>query len=149
MAQTSCVMLTSSDRERLAAIISDRNCLQKHVQRARIILHSDERLPVQEVARRAGVSRPAVWRWQQRFAEEGVEGLLRDKTRPPGKAPLPPETVAQVLALTCSEPPGEVTHWTGRAVAQIVGISLHRVRCTGRAKPGLDASQHEVPHHLA
>src|SRR3712207_8994450 len=84
MAQTSCVMLTSSDRERLAAIISDRNCPQKHVQRARIILHSDERLPVQEVARRAGVSRPAVWRWQQRFAEEGVEGLLRDKTRPPG-----------------------------------------------------------------
>jgi hypothetical protein len=22
-----------------------------------------------------------VWRWQQRFAEEGVDGLLRDKTR--------------------------------------------------------------------
>ncbi len=85
MSQTSCVILAPDDRERLAAIISDRNRPQKHVQRARIILHSDERLPVQEVARRAGVSRPAVWRWQQRFAEEGVEGLLRDKTRPPGK----------------------------------------------------------------
>jgi transposase len=113
--------LLPDDRERLAFVIADRNRPQKHVQRARIILHSDERLPVQEVARRAGVSRPAVWRWQQRYAEEGVEGLLRDKTRPPGKAPLPPETVAQVLALTCSEPPGEVTHWTGRAVARIVG----------------------------
>src|SRR3712207_4902194 len=128
MAQTSCVMLTSSDRERLAAIITDRNCPQKHVLRARIILHSDERLPVQEVARRAGVSRPAVWRWQQRFAEEGVEGLLRDKTRPPGKTPLPAETVAQVLSITCSEPPWETTHWTGRAVAQIVGISLRAVQ---------------------
>ena len=128
MAQTSCVILTPDDRGRLASIIADRNRSQKHVQRARIIIHSDERLPVQEVARRAGVSRPAVWRWQQRFAEEGVEGLLRDKTRPPGKAPLPPETVAQVLALTCSEPPGEVTHWTGRAVAQIVGISLRAVQ---------------------
>ena len=128
MAQTSCVILTPDDRGRLASIIADRNRSQKHVQRARIILHSDERLPVQEVARRAGVSRPAVWRWQQRFAEEGVEGLLRDKTRPPGKAPLPPETVAQVLALTCSEPPGEVTHWTGRAVARIVGISLRAVQ---------------------
>jgi len=30
-----------------------------------------------------GVSRPTVWRWQQRFAEAGVEGLLRDKTRKP------------------------------------------------------------------
>ena len=128
MAQTLCVILAPDDRERLAAIIADRNRPQKHVQRARIIPHSDERLPVQEVARRAGVSRPAVWRWQQRFAEEGVEGLLRDKTRPPGKAPVPPKTVAQVLALTCSEPPGEVTHWTGRAVARIVGISLRAVQ---------------------
>lgn len=63
---------------------------------------------MQEVARQAGVSRPAVWRWQQRYGEDGVEGLLHDKTRPPGKEPLPTETVAEVLALTCSEPPGEV-----------------------------------------
>jgi hypothetical protein len=60
MAQTSCVILAPDDRERLTAIIADRNPPQKHVKRARIILHSDERLPVQEVARRAGVSRPAV-----------------------------------------------------------------------------------------
>src|SRR4051812_30967015 len=128
MAQTSCVILTGADRKRLAAIIADRNRPHKHVQRARILLHSDERLPVLEVARRAGASRPAVWCWQQRFAEEGIEGLLRDKTRLPGKAPLPPETVAQVLSLTCSEPPGEITHWTGRAVAGIVGVALRTVQ---------------------
>jgi hypothetical protein len=27
------------------------------------------------VARLVGISRPAVWRWQQRFAEEGLDGL--------------------------------------------------------------------------
>jgi transposase len=80
------------------------------------------------VARRSDVSRPAVWRWQQRFAEAGVEGLLRDKTRPPGKAPLSLSIVAKVLSITCSEPPGEATHWTGRAVAEIVGISLRAVQ---------------------
>ena len=128
MAQTSCVILTGGDRKRLAAIIADRNRPQKHVQRACIILHSGERLPVLEVTRRAGASRPAVWRWQQRFAEAGIEGLLRDKTRLPGKAPLPPETVAQVLSITCSEPLGEVTHWTGRAVAGIVGVALRTVQ---------------------
>ncbi len=46
------------------------------------------RLPVAEVARRVGVSRPAVWRWQRRYAEQGVDGLLRDKTRKPGTPPL-------------------------------------------------------------
>ncbi len=88
MAQTVNITLSTDDRERLAAIIGDRNRPQKHVRRTMIILLSGDRLPVLEVARQAGVSRPAVWRWQQRFAEEGVDGLLRDKTRKPGKEHL-------------------------------------------------------------
>jgi transposase len=128
MAQTLCVILPAEDRVRLAAIVGDRNRPHKHVQRARIILLSADRLPVMEVARRAGASRPTVWRWQQRYGEEGVDGLLRDKTRPPGRPRLPAATVAKVLALTCSEPPGEATHWTGRAVAKAVGISLRTVQ---------------------
>ena len=110
----------------MAAIVGDR--LLKHVQRCRIILFSADRLPVIEVARRAGVSRPAVWRWQRRYAEAGVEGLLRDKSRPPGKAPVAPATVAGVLALTCAEPPGETTHWTGRAMAKTIGLSLRTIQ---------------------
>ncbi|WP_281807216.1 helix-turn-helix domain-containing protein [Methylocystis echinoides] len=72
MAQTVSILLGDKDRKRLGAIASDRSRPLKHIQRANIILHSAERLPVLEVARRAGVSRPAVWRWQQRYAEEGA-----------------------------------------------------------------------------
>jgi transposase len=128
MAQTVCVVVGTEDRARLAAVVGDRSRPLKHIQRVRIVLHSADRLCVAEVARRAGVSRPAVWRWQRRFAEEGVDGLLRERTRPPGKAPLPAAIVAEVLALPCSEPPGEATHWTGRAVAKAVGISLRAVQ---------------------
>ncbi len=63
-----------------------------------------------------------------RYALEGVDGLLRDKTRPPGKAPMTTAKVAKVLALTCSEPPGEVTHWTGRAMAKAMGVSLSAIQ---------------------
>jgi transposase len=139
------------------------------VQRAHIILYSAERRSVLEVAELAGVSRPAVWRWQVRYAELGVDGLLRDKTRPPGRTPLSTATVAKVLALTCSEPPGEVTHWTGRAVAKAVGVSLravqriwdqhrlqpHRLRTFKRSKdPAFAAKVEDIvglymspPHH--
>jgi hypothetical protein len=55
MAQTCSILLGAVDRERLAAVVADRNRPHKHVQRARIILHSAERQPVLEVARRAGV----------------------------------------------------------------------------------------------
>ena len=128
MAQTVSVIVYAEDRARLAAIIGDRSRPLKHVQRARIVLHSADRLPALEVARRAEVSRPAVWRWQRHYAEGGIERLLREGSRKPGKAPVPLPVVAKVVALTCSEPPGEVTHWTGRAMAQASGLSLRTVQ---------------------
>jgi transposase len=128
MAQTVSIIVTPEDRSRLAAVIGDRNSPLKHVQRARIVLLSFERLSVLDIAGRIGVSRPAVWRWQVRYAEQGVDGLLKDKTRKSGKPPVPLETVARVLALPCSNPPGNATHWTGRAVAKAIGVSLRTVQ---------------------
>jgi transposase len=128
MAQTVSVLLSFDDRLRLEEIAADRARAHKHVLRARIILLSAQRLPVLEIAKQVGVSRPMVWRWQRRYGEEGVDGLLRDKTRPPGKAPVATALVAKVLALTCAEPPGETTHWTGRAMAKAVGLSLRTIQ---------------------
>lgn len=141
MAQTICVLVSAPDRARLEAIVANRKALHKHVQRARLILESAAQAPVQRIASRVGVSRPMVWRWQQRFAEAGVEGLLRDKTRKPGKAPLAAEIVTRVVALTCSSPPHQATHWTGRAMAKVAGISLRSVQRIWEA--------HELqPHRL-
>jgi transposase len=128
MAQTVSVIVSAEDRARLAAIVGDRSRPLKHVQRARIVLHSADRLPALEVARRSEVSRPAVWRWQRHYAEGGVERLLREGSRKPGKPPTPTAVVAKVLALTCGEPPGETTHWTGRAMARAVDLSLRTVQ---------------------
>ena len=69
-----------------------------------------------------------VWRWQERFAEEGVDGLLRDKTRPSRVAPLGQEVIDRVVALTATEPPHEATHWTGAAMAEAAGISVSSVQ---------------------
>jgi len=133
MAQTVCVVVNAAEREQLAVIVADRNRPRKHVERARIVLASADRGSVQRVAQSIGVSRPTVWRWQQRFAETGVEGLLHDKTRKPGKAPLAAETTARVVALTCTAPPHQATDWTGRGMAKATGISLSSVRPIWRA----------------
>ncbi len=142
MAQTVCVIVSSSDRQLLEAIVADRNRPRKHVERAQVVLAAAERRPVQPMAVWLGVSRPMVWRWQQRFAEEGAAGLLRDKTRKPGKAPIDANKVARVVALTCAEPPHEATHWTGRAMAQAVGISLTSVQ---RIWSAHKSQPHRVP----
>src|SRR5215218_9145301 len=122
------VEVSAADRARLRAIAADRNSPQKHAWRAAIILATAEGCGTAEIMRRAGVSKPCVWRWQARFMAEGVAGLPRDKTRPPGTPPLPSATVERVVELTRRAPPGEVTHRTGRAMAEAVGISLSAVQ---------------------
>jgi len=120
--------VTHEDRLRLEAIVRDRNAKQKHVKRAKAILATAAGCGTNEIMRRSELSKPGIWRWQERFMHEGVHGLLRDKTRKPGKRPLPVETVDRVVALALGPPPGETTHWTGRMLAKAAGVSLRSVQ---------------------
>ena len=58
----------------------------------------------------AGKTKTCVWRWQERFMRAGVDRLLRDGSRPPGKAPVAPERVAAIVRLTQEPPTHEATH---------------------------------------
>lgn len=122
------IEVSAADRARLEALVAERNTPQKHVWRAWIILLTARGLGTMAIARQTGKSKPTVWRWQRRYMEQGVDGLLRDRTRPPGIPPLPPEVVERVVAMTLKEPPGQATHWTGRAMAKAAGISLRSVQ---------------------
>ena len=122
------VKVTAKDRTRLAAIMADRNSPQKHVWRAHIILATADGAGTNEIMRRTGRSKSVVWRWQERFMQQGVDGLLRDKTRPSRIAPLPQATIERVIERTAQAPPGETTHWTARAMAKDIGISMSSVQ---------------------
>jgi hypothetical protein len=103
-----------ADRRRLEAIVSDRCAPQKHVWRAQIILATADGRGTAEIMRRSAKAKPVVWTWQARFMAEGVDGLLRDKMRKPGKPPLPADIVQLVVDLVTGPPPGEATHWSER-----------------------------------
>ncbi len=60
--------------------------------------------------------------------QEGVEGLLRDKTRPAGKAPITIDCARAVVELTLKQPPHEATHWTSRAMAKAPGFAVSTVQ---------------------
>ena len=81
-----------------------------------------------EIMRQTGKSKTCLWRWQERFMHEGVEGLLHDRTRPSRVPPLAPADSERVVALTQSDPPGETTHWTAAAMAGLVRISISSVQ---------------------
>ncbi len=125
--------VSAADRRRLREVMSDGNSPQKHVWRAHIILLSAAGLGTTAIMTETGKSKTCVWRWQERFMREGVDGLLRDKTRPPGKAPIAPEQVAEIVRLTHTPPPGEATHWTLRAMAKVAGVAASTVRTIWQA----------------
>jgi len=127
------VTVTPQDRSRLESIVADRNTRQKHAARAHVIIATADGCGTNEIMRRSGLSKPVVWRWQERFMQEGVDGLLRDKTRKPGKAPLPAATIQRVIDLTLAAPPGEATHWSVRAMAKVAGIGAVSVQRIWRA----------------
>jgi len=127
------ITLNAGDQGRLEAVVADRNSRQKHVWRAWIVLLAAEGLGTAAIMRRSGKGKNAVNRWRERFQAEGVDGLLRDKTRPSRIPPLPVLVRERTVALTLADPPGEATHWTAAMMAKAAEISVSSVQRIWRA----------------
>ena len=125
--------VSAGDGQRLRAIVADPKSPQKHVWRARIVLLSGAGLGTSAIMGETDKSKTCVWRWQERFMHEGVGGLLRDKSRPPGKAPIAPDRFAWIVRQTQQPPPHEATHWTLRAMAKAAGVAASTVQAIWKA----------------
>lgn len=117
-----CLYLGPADRAQLEAPCANRNTARKVVWRAEIVLATADGCGTREIMRRAGISKPIVWRWQERYLDEGVAGLMRDKTRPSRVPPLLRETRLRVIAKTVREAPPNATQWSRSTMAKAVGI---------------------------
>src|SRR5215831_1167250 len=109
-----CLYVSPAIRSWLEAIIKDRNSSRKAVWRAEIVLATAAGAGTNEIMRRTGKSKPCVWRWQERYIDAGVAGLLHDKTRPSRIAPLSAEKKLAIIEKTATEKPVNATHWSAR-----------------------------------
>ncbi|TCP37596.1 IS630 family transposase [Rhodovulum marinum] len=122
------------------ALCVNRNTPRKDVWRAEIVLATADGCGTSEIMRRAGTSKPTVWRWQARYLDEGIEGLQREKTRPSRVPPLPRETRLTVITKTVKETPPDATHWSRATMAAAAGISpssVGRIWAEAGPKPHL------------
>jgi transposase len=134
------ITVSPADRRRLMAVVNDRNAPQKHVWRCRIVVLTADGVGTNEIMRRTAKSKTCVWRWQERYIDEGVEGLMRDKTRPSRKPPLPEKIKLAVLTKTANETPANATHWSRASMAVEMGISpssVGRIWAAAGLKPHL------------
>src|ERR1700747_2688632 len=122
------IRLSAADRRELEAVVANRNSPQKQVWRAKIVLLTADGHGTAEIMKATGKSKTVIWRWQERFREQGAVGLWRDKTRPSRIPPLSSEVVDGVLPRPLPDPPPAPSHWTGSAMSKASGISVSSVQ---------------------
>src|ERR1700730_18418525 len=122
------IQVPPKDREQLGRLVRDRNTPQKIVWRTQIVLLAGEGMGAVEVAARVGKSVLTVRRWRRRYTAKGVDGLVKDATRPPGRKPLTAETIKRVVQITLHEKPANATQWSARSMAKAAGISYTSVQ---------------------
>jgi len=76
------ISISPTDQRRLKALTKDRNAPQKHVWRAEIVLFTANGVGTNEIMRRTGKTKTCVWRWQERFAEEGSRACFATRRGP-------------------------------------------------------------------
>jgi len=82
------ILIGAADCELLDRLIRDRNTPQKIVWRARIVRLAGDGLSATAIAAAVGKSVLTVRRWRRRYEAKGVDGLIKDATRPPRHKPL-------------------------------------------------------------
>ena len=115
--------LDAEQRRALESILRSRTAEQRVVMRTRIVLSAAEGRANQAIAQELKVSRPTVLQWRARFAQGGVEALLRDAPRPGRPRVIDARKVEAVVEATLHSKPAVATHWSVRTMAEVQDIS--------------------------
>src|SRR5262249_26518260 len=100
---------------------------------ARIVLLASDGLTAEGIAAAVDKSLLTVRRWRRRFVAKGMDGLLKDATRPSRVKPLAPEKITQGVHMTLHAKPPNATHWSLRSMAAAAGLSYSSVQRIWRA----------------
>jgi len=103
------VSLTTQDRLDLIDLTPKGTARARTMTRAQILLladcSQDERRTHQAIAEGLGCSANRVSNVVRRYADEGLQGALYERSRPGAPPKIDPITEAQLVMLACSAPP--------------------------------------------
>jgi transposase len=113
---------TDEDITLMDTILAVGNIQHKYAVRLQAVLSRARKRSTNDTAAFLGINIVTVSKYVHRFNEGGVDSLLRDKTRLPGKKPIPVEVKNELSRIVCSEKPEDATHWSSRELAKRLGI---------------------------
>jgi transposase len=95
--------MTDEERKAIERLAHSRTEPARAVERARIVLHSDQGLRVTAIAKLLNISKATVRFWLKRFNVRGIDGLA-DEPRSGRPATYTAEEVGEVIAASLSNP---------------------------------------------
>ena len=119
------IELTTEEREQVNRLIRAGKHAARIISRARILLRIDDGWKVPQIAAALDVSEGTVYRVKRRYAEEGLDGVLRDRVQANRFRKLDEKGEAHLIALACSDAPEGQDHWTLQLLAdQMVELGV-------------------------
>ena len=121
------VQLSRSERDHLENLVSTGTESARKLTRARILLKADAGWIDKEIVKALDVGLATVGRIRLRYATEGLESAInRKKPRRRYERKIDGADEAQLIALTCSEPPEGYARWSLRLLAEHL-VTLEQV----------------------
>jgi transposase len=114
--------LNQDDKELMEKLLSAGHIEHKFAVRLQTILLRLRGEKSGEIARFLGIHISTVSLYVNRYNTNGIESLLQDKTRKPGKEKISQEKRNEICRLVCNEKPEGETHWSCRTLAKRTGI---------------------------
>jgi transposase len=92
-------------------------------QRSKIVLLAAAGLDNEAIAAELKISRQKAGRWRRRFAERGIDGILKEEPRPGRPPTIGPRKRAAVVRTTLEEKPANATQWSRALMSAKTGVS--------------------------
>ena len=119
--------LSRSEKRSIKQLLRSTTSSNGLCRRARVIEALDQGRSPTEIAQLIGITRRTVYKWKERYLNEGFDGLL-DKERPGRPSKISDKTIKKVLSLSTEYLPEEATQWSVRLMAKHADISEWQVQ---------------------
>jgi transposase len=114
--------LNTDDKDLMEKLLSAGHIEYKFAIRMQTVLLRAKGKGTTELSEFLGIHPSTVSLYINRYNEYGIDSLLRDKTRKPGKEPVSQEIKDELSRIVCTEKPLDETHWSCRTLAKRLGI---------------------------
>jgi transposase len=132
--------LNEEDKDLMEKLLSAGEIRHKYALRLQTILLRNKGKGTGDISEFLGLHQSTVSLYINRYNASGIDALLHDKTRKPGKEPISQEIKEELCRIVCTEKPKDETHWSIRTLAKRVGIS--------RTAANTILREYGLKHHL-